>query len=232
VELFFSDNERHDTLLLYDWALSCVQRKPQDALLAFARAPVGPAAPPEVLPRHLDEARAALGRFWSDTGRVPDGEFLRWYAHERERVEDNALQIAMRQRTALRNAWKLARGRVHDAADAACQWVPERLGKLVLDTGTVGAPRFAIGLQRGRVPRFALSGAEWTIALSCLALACAAPGPVNILAPADVGMDEALLRAWCAVLTSTQAQVLLATTHDLSSSVSVAISVFSVLHVR
>jgi hypothetical protein len=150
-------------------------------------------------------------------GRPMDGEFLRWYAHEREAAENSYLSDAARYKSTARMVWKSARASVYDGLTRAQAYVPERLGRLVLDTGTVGHPKFTLGLKRDRAVRYALSGAEWVVALSALALGCYAvtDDAVPLLAPADVGVDKELLDAWMECLASAPAQILLATTQEI-----------------
>ena len=199
---------------LYDEALTFVRRSPQDACLAFAGVPPLK-RPPTTATLSLDQAREALGRFWSDMGRPMDGEFLRWYAHEREAAEDKEVTAAAAYKRAAQKAFYANAPLVVAGQDRGSRFVPSLLGILEVDLGTTRAPRFVLGLRRGvGRTRWALSGAEWVVALSALALGClrAAPDEVPLLAPADVGMDEELLREWMECLSGAPAQVLLTST--------------------
>ena len=85
-------------------------------------------------------------------------------------------------------------------------YVPASLGELVIDTGTPQSPKCRVGLKVSDAPhRFGLSGAEWNIAVTALALAWSG----GVVIPDDRAISRKLLFEWMTHLADSQSQILL-----------------------
>lgn len=91
---------------------------------------------------------------------------------------------------------------------AAEEFVPFRLGALVLDQGKVG-------LRSNGTTRFALSGSEWNIVLTALTCGVAELTKQEaVVIPDDRAIDSSLLSQWLDCLGGAQAQVLITSTNS------------------
>ena len=164
---------------------------------------------PALTVRDLDAARAVLGVFYGDA-EVP-ATFLTWYATQRERSCLLEERVRDATRRSNRENWTERASAAKELCARASPWLPARLRPVVLWPGSVNLPACSLGLGEPPV-RYGLSGAEWVLAVSSLAVARAQPGALNLLLPADRAVDPVLLSDWMQALSPAPVQVILQAT--------------------
>ena len=208
VETVFEGAPKPPPRLLYREALAALRKSPIFAMAAL----VGLAAPEPLSEeneaiRGLDYARHWQGVYAG--ARPVDPKWLSWFADERSRASRMHEKARVQRTREFGEVYREAMPIVRHMANAAAQYVPVELGELVLDVGRAKAPRCALGLKRGGKARFALSGSEWSICVTALAITMADPNKLCVVIPEDRAVSPGLLAAWLERLSFAPCQVLI-----------------------
>jgi len=160
----------------------------------------------------LDAARSVMQRYWKQhaAGEVAarDPQFLRWFAMERTKVAREWERSRVAFKRELKELYAEVEPAARKLAKKAAAFVPERLGSLVLATGTAKQPRCSVGLSTKGCVRFGLSGFEWSACVTALACAMANPAQLCLCIPSDRAVDADSLGPWLDCLTAAQCQIL------------------------
>ena len=194
--------------LLYREALAALRKSPIFAMAAL----VGLAAP-EALSEENEAIRGLdFARHWQGVyagARPVDPKWLSWFADERSRASRMHEKARVQRSRELAEVYREASPIVRQMALAASQYVPIELGDLVVDLGRAKAPKCALGLRRAGRTRYGLSGSEWSICVSALAVTMADPGKLCLVIPEDRAVSPGLLSAWLERLSFAPCQVLI-----------------------
>ena len=208
VEVFLSDEHAFPACHLYAETHDALLRAAVPALETLCGVPGVPPAVPAVLSvTELDAARAVLGVYYNNDPDLMPAPFLKWYASKREAAclsEDRVRDAARRTN---REGWTARACAAKELCARASQWLPARMQPVVLWPGSPNVPGCSLGLGEPPV-RYGLSGAEWVLAVSSLAVARARPGSLNLLLPADRAVDPGLLSDWMRALSPAPVQAI------------------------
>ena len=153
--------------------------------------------------------RIAIARTVQDEWFRAHGEdpaWLRWYAAEWAKAGKAAEREAKAHKREAAQLFAEAEPKIKALMATAARYVPADLGQFVIATGTSRKPRCDLGLLRDGRLRVALSGAEWTICVTAVALARADDSSLTV--PVDRAMDVDLLHRWLAAMTAAPGQVI------------------------
>lgn len=159
----------------------------------------------------LDEAQSALeymGRAYPDNMGM-----LRLIRADVQMLKADVLQHEESLDQSTRELCPLAFEFAPTWARKAAAFVPESLGAVAISVLASEKLDFKVGLKRSKeaAPRFALSGAEWNIVTTALAIALN-DAPSAIVIPDDRAISSLTLTQWLAKLAAAKCQVVVTST--------------------